>query len=42
MELADRRHDPRNHQPGNWSLLLALGLCVEFWILVATLIAHFS
>jgi hypothetical protein len=28
-------------EPGlNWSLLLALGLCVEFWIIVTTAVAE--
>jgi hypothetical protein len=34
-------HPDAGGQPRlNWSLLLALGLCVEFWIVVTTAVAQ--
>jgi hypothetical protein len=34
-------HPDAGAQPRlNWSLLLALGLCVEFWIIVTTAVAE--
>jgi hypothetical protein len=41
MEFDGRRHDPRAHAPRNWGLLLLLVLCVEFWMIVASTVAHF-
>jgi hypothetical protein len=35
------RHVPDVRQPShNWGLLLLLGLCVEFWIIVTTAVAQ--
>jgi len=36
-----RRHlDEGTPQPRNWGLLLLLGLCAEFWIVVTTTVAQ--
>ena len=41
MELDGRRHAPSNHVPRNWGLLLLLVLCVEFWMIVASMVAGY-
>jgi hypothetical protein len=36
-----RRSDERTWQPPlNWGLLVLLGLCMEFWIIVTTAVAE--
>jgi hypothetical protein len=36
-----RHLDDGTRQPGhNWGLLLMLGLCVEFWIIVTTAVVQ--
>jgi hypothetical protein len=38
--MASPHPDIGGKPPLNWSLLLALGLCVEFWIIVTTAVAE--
>jgi hypothetical protein len=41
MALPMARYLEGSRQPGrNWGLFLLLGLCVEFWIAVTTVVAQ--